>query len=182
MLGQPGETVVADGVGQDPAALYEEDTIGEGECAPGALLGDDRRPAELADKSEEALRGLRVELRGRLVEEKDLRTKGERRREADTLQLAARELGRAPLREVQSADGLERLLRPGPDLLRGHAEVLQAEGNLVADKRHDDLVLRILEYRRRRPGERRRPRAARVDSGDQDTAREAASVEMRDEP
>src|SRR4029079_7642987 len=102
VLGQPGETVVADGVGQDPAALHEEDTVGQGECAPGALLGEDRRSAELADESKEALGSLRVELRGGLVEEKELRAGGERRREADTLQLAARDLGRAPFREMQS--------------------------------------------------------------------------------
>src|SRR5205814_2255856 len=45
-----------------------------------------------------------------------------------------------------------------------------------------DLVLRILEDDRRRAGELRGARAPRVEAADDDTSREAAAVEVRDEP
>ena len=68
------------------------------------------------------------------------------------------------------------------DLLERRAEVLEAEGDLCRDPRHHDLVLRVLEDRRDRPGQRGRMRAPRVEPGDHDPAREAAAVEMRHQP
>ena len=58
---------------------------------------------------EESLGGVPIELGRRLVEKQQLRLERERRRETDPLQLAARELGNATLREV-----LARRLQPAP--------------------------------------------------------------------
>ena len=64
----------------------------------------------------------------------------------------------------------------------GDAEVLEPERDLVRGDRHHDLVLRILEDGRDRAGELGRARAAGVEPGDDDPAREAAAVEVRHEP
>ena len=125
--------------------------------------------------------GIGVELRGRLVEEQQRRLERERRGEADALQLPAGELDRLPAPEVERVDGVEGALDPRPDLRRRDAEVLEPERDLVRRDRHHDLVLRILEDRRHRPGELGRPGAARVEAGDHDPAREAAAVEVRHE-
>ena len=78
VLREPGEPVVAHGVGEDPAALHEEHAVGQGERPPGALLGENGRRAELADEGEEALGRLGIELRRRLVEEQEPRAKRKR--------------------------------------------------------------------------------------------------------
>src|SRR3954454_3713787 len=116
VLREPGETVVAHGVCEDPAALHEEDAVGKGERATGALLGENRCPAELANEAQKALRGVGVELRCRLVEEQELRAEGKRGGEADALELATGELRRPPVGQVESADGLECRARPRADL------------------------------------------------------------------
>ena len=67
---------------------------------------------------EERLGGLRIELRRRLVEQQQPRTEGERRSEADALQLAGRELGDRPLGQVAGTDRGQRLLDARPDLAR----------------------------------------------------------------
>ena len=79
-------------------------------------------------------------------------------------------------------DRLERLLGALPEALGLDAQVLEAEGDLVRDARHHDLVLRILEQRRHRAGELGRPRRARVPAVDGDAALEAPAVEVRHEP
>src|SRR5262245_54114834 len=77
VLGEPGEPVVVDGVGEDPPALHEDDTVRQREGPPCALLGDHGRSAQFRDETQEALRGLGVELRGGLVEEQELRAERE---------------------------------------------------------------------------------------------------------
>ena len=146
------------------------------------MLGEDDRRAEALDRVEEERGRVGVELGRRLVEQQQLRLERQRRGEADALQLAARELDRLPAPEVQRVDGLERALDARPDLGGRSAEVLEPERDLVRDDRHHDLVLRILEDRRDRPGELGRAGRPRVEAGDDDPAGEAAAVEVRHEP
>ncbi len=61
------------------------------------------------------------------------------------MELATGELGRAPLGQVESTDGVERLVRPRPDLGRRHPEVLEPESDLVPHECHHDLVLGVLK-------------------------------------
>jgi hypothetical protein len=78
------------------------------QCGP--LLGDDDRRAQLARQVENRFGPFGVELRGRLVQEQKAGPEGDRRGEADALQLAAGELGGPPLGEMKRADRGERLV------------------------------------------------------------------------
>ena len=179
---QPLDRLGARGVEDEAAAVDEEDTRRELERARDAVLGENDRRAEPLDGVEEERGRGRVELRRRLVEQQQLRLERERRGEAHPLQLAAGQLDRLSPPEVQRVDRLERALDARPDLGGRDAEVLEPEGDLVRDDRHHDLVLRILEDRRDGPGKRGRPRRTRVEAGDDDSAGEAAAVEVRHEP
>ena len=97
------------------------------------------------------------------------------------MQLAARQLGHSPLRQVRSAHVLERRPRTPLDLAGRSAGVLDAERHLGEDAVEDHLVLGILEERRDRAGELGRPCASRVAAADLDAASEAAPVEVRHE-
>ncbi len=163
--------------------LEEDDAVGVAERARRALLGDDDARVAAERELEERLRPRGVELRGRLVEQQQLRLERERRGEADALQLAAGDLGHAPRRRspAMPTAASARCTR-GQDRLGRGADVLEPERDLGGDAPEDDLVLRILEDRRDRSGELGRPRAARVAAGDLDAALEAAAVEPRHEP
>src|SRR5207247_5322075 len=104
MLREPLDRVCLPRVERDPAVLDEENAIAALERQRRPLRGEDDGGAALLRDPQgevnELLGGLRVELRRRLVEEQQPRLERERRREADPLQLAARQLARAPRREV----------------------------------------------------------------------------------
>ena len=168
-------------VGDAPVA-QEDDAVGERERQLGPLLGDDDRAAVRARVLEERLGGVAVELRRRLVEQQQLRLERERRREADALQLAARELRDGTLREVLGTDRGKRRERARHDLRRRRAEVLEPERHLGEHARQHDLVLGLLEQRRDRAGELGRARRARVAAADDDAPGETAAVEVRHEP
>jgi hypothetical protein len=180
--GQPLARLGGGGVEEEAAALEIEDARRQLEGAADALLGENDRRAESLDRAEEEPRGIRVELRGRLVEQEQVRLEGERRGEGDTLELAAGELGRPATPQVERSDRLERTLDARADLRRRRAEVLEPEGDLVLDERHHDLVLGILEDGRDRPGEIRGAGRARVLTRDHHPSGEATAVEVRDEP
>ena len=107
---------------------------------------------------------------------------GERRCDADSLELAGGELVGLPAREVTGAQGSEGLEDASLDLQRRHAEVLETELELVLDAGHHDLVLRVLEDARDCAGQVARPRRPRVPPIDLDTPGEASSVEVRHQP
>ncbi len=78
MLCEPGKPVIAHGVGEDPATLHEEHSVGQAERPPGALLGENGGRAKLVDEGEETFGRLGIELRRRLVEEQEPRAKRKR--------------------------------------------------------------------------------------------------------
>jgi hypothetical protein len=145
------------------------------------MLGEhDRRP-EPFDRPEEELRGVGIELRGRLVEEEQRGLEGEGRGETHPLELSPRELDRLPAPEVKRVHRRERALHARPDLRGRNAEVLQPEGDLVGDDAHHDLVLRVLEDGGDRPRELGGARPPRVGAPHGHPAGEAAAVEVRHE-
>ena len=166
---------------EQPAGLDEEDARCELERAPDALLGEDDRGSEPLDRAEEELGRVGIELGGRLVEQEQSRLQRERRRKADALELAARELGGLSLPQVEGVHGGERRLDARPDLGGRRAEVLEPESDLVRDDREDDLILRILEDRGDRSRQIGGSRGPRIQSRDDSSTREAAAVKMRDE-
>ena len=94
---EPGERVLSRRVQHDPALLEEEDAIADLERPRWPLLREDDGHAETGGQPDERVRGLGIELGGRLVEQEQLRLEGERGRQADALQLAGGELRDAPL-------------------------------------------------------------------------------------
>ena len=182
VIGKPGERIVARRVEQDATLVEEHDTVGVAQRDRGALLGDDDAGIAAERELEERLRPRRIELRGRLVEQEQLRLERERRGEADALQLAARDLGHASRAELRDADCGERRVDTRQDRLRRRADVLERERDLGVDAPEDDLVLRVLEDRCDGSCELCRTRAARVAARHLDAALEAAAVEPRNEP
>src|SRR5579864_9346269 len=152
------------------------------ERARRALLGDDDGGVAAERELEERLRALGIELRGRLVEQEQLRLERERRREAHALQLAAGDLGDAASLEAADADRRERGVHTRQDRGRRRTDVLERERNLRGDAAEDHLVLRILKDGRDRSRELGRPRAACVAARHLDAALETAAVVPRHEP
>ena len=179
---EPRDGKISRRVELDPAPVDEQDPVGRLEHAPRPLLRDENGAPELPDRLEEGLGGGWVQLRRRLVEEEKPGPQGERRREANTLQLPAGELGGSPTRQVGHADLVERVGDARVYLVSRRADVLEPEGDLVRDRGEDDLILRILEYRGHHAGQFRGPRRPRVTAAHDDAALEAAAVEMRYQP
>ena len=124
---------------------------------------------EAADELEQRHRTVGVELgRGLVQQEQQRGLQRERRREADALQLAARELRDLAVGEVLGADGCESRTRAPLDLGGRRARVLDAERDLGQDAAEHDLVLGILEERRDRSGELGGPRPPGVAAADLD--------------
>jgi hypothetical protein len=169
-------------VEHDPALVHEDHPRRELERPGGAVLREHDGRARPLHRREEQRRRLGIELGRRLVEQEERRLERERRGKTDALQLAAGELDRLPAPEVKRVDRGERALDARPDLGRGHTEILEPEDDLVRDDGHHDLVLRVLEDGRDRPGELGGTRAAGVQPRHDDAARETATVKVRYEP
>ena len=163
----------------------EENPVADLERQGRPLLGEQHSrtavTGEPQGQLDQPLGGLWVELRRRLVEKQELRLECQRRSEADALQLAARELGHEPPRQMLCADPGEGVERARFDLLCRGADVLEAERDLVEDAGEDDLVLGVLEEGRNGAGQARRAMPPGVEAGDLDPPGEPAAVEVRDE-
>ena len=182
MLGEPLERLLARRIEHDAALVHEHDAIAAGEGAGRTLLGDEHGTRQMLDQVEERLCSVRIELRRRFVQQQEPGSQCERRGERHALQLSAGQLTGEAIRERFRADESQGLVHPRPDLVGRHADVLEAEGDLVRHLGHHDLILRILEHRGDDAGELRRARLPRVDPADDDAAREDTAVEVRDEP
>src|SRR5512132_15126 len=136
--------------------VEEENPVADLERQGRQLLGEQHSRTAVTGEPQgqlnQPLGGLWVELRRRLVEKQELRLECQRRSEADALQLAARELGHEPLRQMLCADPGEGVERTRFDLLCRGADVLEAERDLVEDAGEDDLVLRVLKKGRNGAG------------------------------
>ncbi len=180
-LGEPGERLLAGRVQEKPPALDEEHAVGRRQRTLRPLLREDHRRAT-RDGVEQQLGAARVELRGGLIEKQERGPERERRRQADALELPARELGGAAPAQVLGLESRERIVDAAPDLGRRRPDVLEPERDLVSDEGHHDLILRILEDGRHGARELGGAGAARVEARDLDPAREAAAVEVGNEP
>ena len=179
-LGEPGERLVDAARREEAAPLDEQHAVGERERP--AVRCSERTTA--ARRAPRRLRGtlgaVGVELRRRLVQEQELRAGARARtrgRRAGARRPRAR---RAPLREVRARRRPRAPRRRAARSRRRRPDVLEPERDLVADARHHDLVLRVLEdgrhgARRGRPG-RARPRveARRPRPGPRTGRRESA--------
>src|SRR5919204_3666708 len=179
---EPRQRPVSRHIELQAAAVEEEDAVAGVEHPVRAVLGDDHGSATRARELDQIRSALRIELRGRLVEQQQPRPQRKHRGEADALKLAAGELGNWTFGEMAGANRGERLAYPGGNRGRRSADVLQTERDLRGDTREDDLVLRILKERRNRAGELGGPGAPGVEPGHLDPAGEASAVKVRHEP
>ena len=160
----------------------EEHAVAALERQRGPLLREKDRRAELAGEVEELFGALRIELRGRLVEQEQRGLESEHRGEAHPLELpGGQRLGPA-LGQPLSSHLCERCVHARPDLAGRPADVLEAEGDLVRDPAEDDLVLGILEEGCNLACEVGRAEPPGVPAGDHDPAPEPPAVEVRNEP
>src|SRR5680860_987200 len=145
-----GEEIIGRGVLHDPALVHEDDTV-RGGAGEAHLVGhDDHGHATLGEVDhdvEHLLDHLRVERRGRLVEEHHLGIHRQRAGNRDPLLLTTRELCRVLVGLVGDVDSLEQLLGPRPDvggLLPAHLG--RAERHVVEDGLVGDKVERLEHY------------------------------------
>ena len=164
MLGEPLERLLARRIEDDAALVHEHDAVAAGKRASRTLLGDENGARQVLDQVEEGFRPVRVELRRRFVQQQEAWSQCERRGERYALQLSAGQLTGEPMREWFRTDESQGFVHPRPDLVGRHADVLEAEGDLVRHLGHHDLILRILEHRGDEAGELRRSRLPRVDA------------------
>ena len=105
----------------------------------------------------------------------------EDRSDRDPLLLAARQSLHRPLGEPRGPGDHHRLLRPGCDLGRWMAEVLEPEGDLAARPPHDQLAFGVLEHKPRHAGDLAWDVVAGVHALCGHPPLQAAAVEVRDE-
>ena len=186
MLAGPAQEPARVRVAGDRPVAQRDDAVGGAEAALEPVLGEHHRgPPLLVDPAEHAqqlVAGDGVELRGRLVEQRDPRTARERRPQRDALELAARQLVRRAVEDPRDPERQRGLLHPARDRGRRQPLVLEREGQLGAHRAHHDLGLGVLEQRPGHGGERRRVVRARVEPADLEPAGELAAMEVRHEP
>jgi hypothetical protein len=184
VLLQPADRVGGKRVQKQAPVLEEQDAVGHLERARNTLLGEHGGRSERVHAGEEVLRPLRIELGGRFIQEQEPRPQSNGGGEADSLELAGRELRRTAFHEMERPDRLESLLDERPDLSRWHACVLEPEGDLVLDAVHDHLVLGVLKDARHDsgPGELGGGPEPRVMTVNLDPTGEPAAVEVGYEP
>ena len=127
------------------------------------LHAQDRRPTggQLTEQGSDVGRSRRIELRRRLVEDEDVGAHRDDARDRDPLLLATGQGERLAVGEVPDAEAREHAIDPVVHLLARHAQVLEAEGELLADRRlgsrqligrrreHDPHAAQELRHRRR---------------------------------
>jgi hypothetical protein len=113
---------------------------------------DHRHVAALGDARKDATyrtRAIRVEVRGRLVQEQHARSERKDPRGREALLLTARERRGRPVLAVWEADISERPVDTWPDVSGRDAVVLETESDIVAGSRHHELRLGVLEHQAR---------------------------------
>ena len=133
-------------------------------------------------KRDQLVAGDRVELRGRLVEQDQLRPARERGAERHALKLAPGQLGGRAVEQMRDSERERRLLDRARDRGRRLALVLERERQLGADRAHHDLRLGILEQRPDGGRERARTVLAGVHPRERSRGRRTRRREMRHEP
>ena len=186
MLGRPFEEAARVAVAHDLAVGDREHAVGGRQAALEALLdqhnGGVTLLVEAAQLPDQLVARDRVQLRGGLVEQHQLRAGGERAGEGHPLQLPARELGGGTVEQVRDAEGERGFLHRARHGCGPQAAVLQCEGDLRAHRGHHDLRLRIREQRPGVGPDLGRCVLAGVEAGRQHGPPEGPAVEVRTSP
>jgi hypothetical protein len=125
----------------------DDDAIDERQRIRDAMLDEhERHRAQLRERLAHGSGARRIEVGGRLVEQQQPRPQRERARDREALLLAPREGRGGAILRIGKVHLRERAMHARPDDGGGHAVVLEAERDVVAGTRHDDLRLGILEH------------------------------------
>ena len=166
----PGEELGRAGVADHAPAAHRDRSVGEAQAPLEPVLGDHDRGVEVLveapEQRDQLVAGDGVELRGRLVEQDQLRPARERRAERDALELAAGQLGGRAVEQVRDPERERRLLDRARHRGGRLPLVLERERQLGADGAHHHLRLGILEQRADGGGQRAWTVLARVHPGD----------------
>jgi hypothetical protein len=166
--------------------IERPDPVDKGRDPFDAMLGDQRGHAELGDQPHDDLQdvfgGLRIQLRGGLVEHERLGVDGKGGRDRDALSLAAGEGVDASAAQVVDADLIDHLLDALSHQRTGEAEVLHPKRKLGFDVVENELRVRVLEDETNVRPELARGMRARVEAARQDAATELAAGTVRDQP
>ena len=119
-----------------------------------------------------------IEARRRLVHHEDPRPHRDRAGDRQALLLAARQGHRVPGLEPGQAHGAERVLDPSGHRRPRHAQVLEAERDLVGHRRLAELGLGIVEHHRDVAGHVADRRRRRIPPGHRDPPRPLAGQEV----
>ena len=134
----------------DPMLLGEHDApVGElVESSEVVRRADDRLPGpmQLDHEVEKPVLRARVERRGRLVEQQNVRVRHEHGGDRDALLLAAGELIRRPLGELGDVEEREHVVDAPFDLGAFEPEVERSERHFVAHGRREELGVGALEH------------------------------------
>ena len=103
------------------------------------------RGLHCCDRVEHRPRAIRVELRGRLIEDEQARRADNRRREGDALPLTAGERGDLPLRQMRRPDRFECVSDSPLHLPPRDAVLFEGEGDIIRDARRDSGRFRVLK-------------------------------------
>ena len=151
MLARPVEEAARVGVAHDRAVAQRHDAVGGAQAALEPVLGEDHRGPPLLveppQHAEQLVARDGVELRGRLVEQRQPRAAGERGAQRHALELAARQRVRRAVEQRRDPERERRLLDAARHGGRAEAEVLERERELRPDGAHHDLRLGVLEQR-----------------------------------
>ena len=172
--------------GDRPASLEDEAPVHPAEDARVVLGAQDRGPGarQLVEQVRDRHGPRRVELGGRLVEDEDGRAHRDDARDGDPLLLAAGQGERLAVGEMADRQARQRRVDPRVHLRARDAEVLEPEGELLADRqlRGGQLVGRRREDDADPAEQRSRGGGHRVLPLDDDPAVHLRADHPRDEP
>ena len=87
----------------------------------------------------------RIEIRGRFIEHEDFWVHGEHSGDRHAAPLATRQVMGSTVGEIGFADSFQRLLHPDFQLGSSETEVGRAETHIFFNRRHEQLIVRILK-------------------------------------
>ena len=132
-------------VGHDRALGQHDRTLAQLDGVRQVVGDHEHGDVERAQDVGELAPRRRVEVRRRLVEHEDLGSHREHGRDGDPPALAEGQVVRRPVGEVAHPDAVERLDDARVELGAAQAEVGRPERHVVAHRRHEQLVVGVLE-------------------------------------
>ena len=137
--------------GDAAAGLQDEDAVDEVDPLVHTVIDDDEGRGGRRDGAPDLVRARVVEVRGGLVQQEEARLHREHTGDREALSLAAGQVRGGAIERVGEPHRVEGRTDPRPDLLARNREVLQPEGDVVAQRGQDRVGVRVLQDEARPP-------------------------------